>query len=198
MTTIFDLINSNLFETTYSEYISYYNKEDRVKSAYDIFNHLFKKFNYIFNDLYKLKELESSNLQVLFRMCDHIDHFRDSSLNEVDTTSDFNYHLKNIQNCNAKQDILIAEFIFIYIIYDMHRFSHTTEQGIKKSIQGSLYMFRSKFYQIQKQKLTYQNEFKQKSLYVQTQKQTKHNLDILYKNNLICKDVSNLIYQYLV
>ena len=167
MMNIFGLMDSNLFETTYAEYISYYNKEDRVKSAYDIFNHLFEKFNYIFNDWHKLKELESSNLQVLFRICDHLDHFRDSSLNEVDTNSDFNSHLKNIQNCNAKQDILIAEFIFIYIIYDMHRFSHTTEQRIKKSIQGSLYMFRSKFYQIQKQKLTYQNEFKQKSLDIQ-------------------------------
>ena len=201
MVNIIDVLESTLFETIYSEYISFYNKEERVKSAYNIFNYLFEKFNCIFNnDWNQLNdELEaSSSLNMMLGICSRLDDFIEDSLNNLDTNSDINCILKNIQNSVVKQNILVVDFICKHIIFNVNRFLYSTEQSIKKATQASLSIYKNKFYDIQIKKMFYQHDCKTIFLYSKLQKQTKNNLDILYKNNLICKDISTVIYQYLV
>ena len=192
-----------LFKTIYNEYGRFIDRDDLEMSAYNIFNHFFGKFGYIFDMYPSLKRvLESckNDLDQSLGLCYDLYYFQlELELFDLDSDEFRDDYLRTIQMYTIIQHSTIIEYIVKYQICNIYRHSTLQESELIDRLNSCMSFFEDKFERLQREKMMCQREYNK---YYQTELQRKREIrqgvKILYDNNLICKDISQIICQYLI
>lgn len=194
------------FETTYNYYAKYFNSEDLTKSAYDVLDHFFSKFSYLINKLPVVdnikNDLEEAKHDIDFSIGLAYDlefMVLNIDIREVDPKSFRNDYLCNIQTNVFQINAMVVDYIIKYEIYQIFRFNGLTDIEAENEENRMKEKYKTRCDQVQRKSKhfidIYMNEHRKE---MERIRQIKSNVNILYDKNLICKDVSSLICQYLI
>lgn len=158
----------NFDQVIYDEYISFVDVDNLPLSAYNVFNHFFTKFR----DVSAMEDKIPANLRdCKKKLCKSID-----VLYKI-----YNYYSKIVILDGKNADNIMRHMGVV---------NHIIKHEIFKLSEN--YKINAKAYE--------KDEFWKTNIYNEYIKQKQHNqiaIDVLFNTNLVCRDVSNCVYQYM-
>lgn len=192
-----------LFKTIYNEYGRFIDRNDLEMSAYNIFKHFFGKFGYIFDSYPSLKRvLESckTDLDQSLGLCYDLYYLHhELELFDLDSNELRGEYLRTIQLYTIIQHSTIVEYIVKYQICNIYRHSILQESELMDRLNSCMSYFEDKIERLQREKMSCQREYKR--VYqeeMNRKREIRQGVKILYDNDLICKDISQIVCQYLI
>jgi hypothetical protein len=192
-----------IFETTYNEYATHINLNDLTASAYNVLNHFFTKFYYLFDKFETIKnnlERGKHDLDSSIGLCYDLDYLvRHIFIERLDPINYRNDYLQDIQMNILKRHTFIVEYIIKYEIYHIFRFRNLTDEEVNQRKQSMFLLCKQRCNEIQ-QYIDANTEYyiNRRQIELQRIREIKEKVNILYESNLMCKDLTSIVCQYLI
>ena len=192
-----------IFQTTYNEYATYISLNDLTASAYNILNHFFTKFHYFFDKFETVKnnlQRGRHDLDQSIGLCYDLDYLvRHVFVEQIDSKPFRNDYLQDIQMNVLKRNAFIVEYIIKYEIYHIFRFNNLTDEEVIHKKRSIFLLCKNKCHELQ----TYIDfctsvYISRREIELQRIKEIKEKVNVLYDSNLMCKDITNIVSQYLI
>ena len=194
---------SKIFRIIYSDYSKFINRDDLETSAYHVLKHFFNKFGYIFDSFPSLKRvLESckTDLDQSLGLCYDLYYVQhEIQLFDLDSDELRDQYLRAIQMYTIIQHATIIEYIVKYQICNIFRQTNVSESQMADMQRSSQSFFESKINRLQSEKMECQKKYNNRfQAELKRKREIRQGVKILYDNDLICKDISQIVCQYLI
>ncbi len=194
---------NKVFRTIYNDYAQFINRDNLELSAYNVLKHFFGKFGYIFDSYPSLRRvLESckTDLDQSLGLCYDLYYLQhELQLFDLDSDELRDQYLRAIQMYAIVQHTSIIEYIIKYQICNIYRHTNVSESQMVEMHRSCLSFFEIKFERLQSEKMACQKEYNNRfQAELQRKREIRKGVKILYDNDLICKDVSQIVCQYLI